>query len=290
MSLTVRHLTSEDLDEVTKVSHSVWEDDYAPNDFLSWLENPNWTPVGVFVNGELAAFAALHIEPEGNYGWVKALRTHTKFQHHGYGTDVVQKTIELAKEKKLRELRYATSSRNIASMGLAKKLGFELKDEVGYFRLEAPYPPRPKASPAFIPLRVDARRVADMLERYPDMVETSTIPISWEFEDKDLQGLERMQRKGDFYLIIDESGEALSLYYKRIFERDGELMATYSVFTRERSTFVDTMSRILEELERDAIGRLVFFLGPTAKEWSTTLMLIPEEYSDRRFILFSKDL
>ncbi|MFW9919375.1 MAG: GNAT family N-acetyltransferase [Candidatus Thorarchaeota archaeon] len=290
MSATVRNLTKDDLDEVTKVSQSVWEDDYAPTDFIGWLENEYWHPIGAFHNGELASFATLHIEPEANYAWVKALRTHAKYHHQGYGTLVVQRTLDLAKEKKIREVRYATSSRNESSIGLAKKVGFELRDEVGYFRLEAPYPPRPKPSPAFIPLKVDARRVTEVLDRHPDLVGTSTFPISWEFENKDLEGLERIQKKGEFFLIIDETGEVLTLYYRRIFERKGERMTTYSIFTRERSTFVDTISRLIEESETEGTTRMVFFLGPNAKEWSSMLMLVPDEYSDRRFVLLSKML
>ncbi|MBN2230777.1 MAG: GNAT family N-acetyltransferase, partial [Candidatus Thorarchaeota archaeon] len=238
----------------------------------------------------LVSFAALHTEPEANYAWVKALRTHSKHHHHGFGSIVVQKTLDMAKEMEIEEVRYATSSRNESSIGLARKLGFAIRDEVGYFRLEAPYPPRPKSSPAFVPLRVDARRVSELIMRYPDLIETSTFPISWEFENKDLDGLNRIQKKGDFFLIVDDTGEPLTLYFKRLYQRNGESMSTYSVFTRERSTFVDTMSRLIEDAEREESRRVTFFLGSVAKEWSSTLMLIPDEYNDRRFILLSKPI
>lgn len=290
MPITVRNLNAEDLEELTRVSSSNWDDDYVPRDFTGWLDDSNWHPIGVFDNGSLISFAALQEVPDTGYGWVRALRTDSDHHRQGYGLKAVERTIEIARAQELSELRYATSSRNEASLALAKKLGFGLVDEVGYFRLEKPYPPRPKASPSFIPLKVDAERVFDALQRFPDLVSTATLPIAYEFEDKSLEGLRRVEQESDFYLIVDESGESLTMYYKMVYERQGAQVAAFSVFSRDRSTFVDTVSRLVDECEREGIERITFFLGPNATEWSSTLMLVPEDFEERRFVLLALKL
>jgi GNAT superfamily N-acetyltransferase len=285
MAITIRNLIRDDLPEITRVSSSNWDDDYVPRDFTGWLGDSNWHPIGVFDNGRLVSFAALQEVPGTAYGWVRALRTDRDHHRQGYGLKAVERTIEIAKAHEVSELRYATSSRNEASLALARKLGFSLIDEVGYFRLEKPYPPRPKASPSFIPLKVDAERAFDTLQRFPDIVSTITLPLAWEFEDKNLESLKRVEQDGDFYLIVDESGESLTLYYKSLHERRGAKVATFSIFSRDRSTFVDTISRLVDECEHEDIEQIVFFLGPNATEWSSTLMLVPEEFQERRFVL-----
>ncbi len=290
MTLVIRKLEPEDVDAVRAVSQSVWEHDYAPESFQRWLDDPNWHPIGVFKDGLLVSFAALQQVPETDYAWVKALRTHSNYHRQGFGVMAVEKTLDIARELGIREVRYATSSRNEASHELAKKLGFILADEVGYFRLEAPFPPRPKSSPAFVPLKVDAKRQFEAIQTYDDLVTTSSIPVAWDFENKDLKGLERIHERNESYQIIGDSGEVLTLYFRRTLERDGDLIVTHSVFSRDRSTFVDTMSRLIEEAEDMNAQRAVFFLGPNATEWSSMLMLVPAEYRDRRFILLKRIL
>jgi GNAT superfamily N-acetyltransferase len=287
MPITIRNLIREDLPEITRVSTSNWDDDYVPRDFAGWLGDSNWHPIGVFDNGRLVSFAALQEIPDTSYGWVRALRTDKDYHRRGYGVKAVERIIEIAKEQGVSELRYATSSRNEASLALARKLGFSLVDKVGYFRLQKPYPPRPKASPSFIPLKADAARVFDTIQRFPDLVSTVTIPVAWEFEDKSLEGLKRAEQDGDFYLIIGESGDSLTMYYKTVYERQSAKVAAFTVFSRDRSTFVDTISRLVDESEGEGVERVTFFLGPNATEWSSTLMLVPEDSEERRFVLLA---
>jgi RimJ/RimL family protein N-acetyltransferase len=290
MSVTIRELTSDDLDALTQVSQSVWEEDYAPLNFASWLEDPLWHPAGVFVDGKLVSFGALQ-EIEGTpFGWIKALRTHADDQRHGYGLMTVQKLVDIAKEKGLSEVRYVTSSRNEASQKLAEKLGFVLEDKVTSFRLKSPFPPRPKPSPSIVPLRVDAARVFESIQQFPDLMKTKKVPVPFEFEEKTLEGFERISKKVDMYMIISDEGETLGIYYIRDFERNDSKRRRATVCFRERSTFVDTMSRIIEETEEIGIENLGFFLGPDSVEWAESMGIIPEDMKDRYLVMLTLKL
>ncbi|MDF1539787.1 MAG: GNAT family N-acetyltransferase, partial [Candidatus Thorarchaeota archaeon] len=98
MSVTVRDLVLNDLDALTAVSKSVWEEDYAPVEFESWLDDPLWHPVGVFLDETLVSFGALQQIEGTPFGWVKALRTDANHHRKGYGLMVVQRMVDIARE------------------------------------------------------------------------------------------------------------------------------------------------------------------------------------------------
>ncbi|MCK5238175.1 MAG: GNAT family N-acetyltransferase [Candidatus Thorarchaeota archaeon] len=290
MAITVRNLVIDDSEELERVSKSVWEDDYAPLSFGTWLEDPLWHPVGVFLEKNLVSFAALKMVHGTTYGWINALRTDAAHHKHGYGLMAVQKLIDIAREKGLSEVRYVTSSRNEASVKLAEKLGFHLTEKITSFKLSRPYPPRPKPSPSIVPLKADAHRVFETIQQYPDLMPTETIPVPFEFEDKNLEGFERIGKKVEFYLIIDDHGDALGLYYIRDFERKDARRRRVTIFSRDRSTFVDTIARVIEDTEKTEIDSLGFFLGPNASEWASAMMIIPEEMRNRHLVLLTLKL
>ncbi|MFW9907654.1 MAG: GNAT family N-acetyltransferase [Candidatus Thorarchaeota archaeon] len=290
MLVNVRALHAEDNEQVRRVSNSVWEDDYIANNFLSWIDDPSWHFVGVFEDDDLVSFTALQEVPGAIFGWIKGLRTDIDRQRKGYGSLAVRRALEIAKGIGLHEIRYVTGSRNEASLQLALKLGFEVFEKVMSFRLTKPFPPRPKPSPSIVPLNADAARVYEAVQRFPDLMGTQTIPFPYEFEEKTREGFERVGRKVDFKLIISDSGEALSLFYIRDFENDGTVNRRATLFARDRSAFVDTISRIIEDTERDGIESLGFLLGPNASDWVSSMMLLSEEYMNRSLILLTLKL
>ncbi|MHA1577726.1 MAG: GNAT family N-acetyltransferase, partial [Candidatus Thorarchaeota archaeon] len=255
-----------------------------------WLDDPLWHPIGVFVNDELVSYAAIQQVADTNYAWVNALRTNKEHQGKGFAYEAVKHSISMSKELGIKELRYATSSRNQASMNLAIKTGFELIDTVGYVRIHKPYPAHPRSSPNLIPVNVDASRVYEVISQNPELVPTSTIPLTWEFFDKDIDGLNLIDKQAQFRLVIDEQGNTQGLYCTRELERDGFRINVYSVYCQERGTFVDIISRTLEELEAADIDRSVFFLGPNATEWVKDMAILPEDWEDRNFLHYKLQL
>lgn len=290
MTVETRNLSEADKEAVRNISLSVWEHDYVPDSFLQWLEDPLWHPIGVFVNNELVSYAALQQVEGTEYAWVKALRTNKEQQGKGYAFEAVKESISIAKELGLKELRYATSSRNKASMNLAIKAGFELIDTVGYVRVHQPYPAHPKPSPNLLPLVVNVSRVSEVLTQYPTLVPTNSIPIAWEFYNKDLAGLEKIAEEADSFLVINEDGVTQGIYFTHEFERDDQSIISYTVFCQERGTFVDIISRALEDAESRHIDRSVFFLGPNATEWIKDMAVLQEDWEERKFLLYKMQL
>ena len=290
MTIETRALSATDKDAVRAISLSVWEHDYVPDIFLQWLEDPLWYPIGVFEDNQLVSYLAIQQVIDTSYAWVKALRTSKEHHGKGYAFKAIKHSITMSKELGINELRYSTSSRNQASMNLAIKAGFELIDTVGYVRIHKPYPAHPKSSSNFIPLIVDAIRVQEVISQNPNLIETSTIPSTWEFYNKDLNGLKKINEKSQLLLVIDEVGITQGLYFARKLGEDGISIGAYSIYCQERATFVDIMSRILEELESDETDRSVFFLGPNATEWIKDMAILPEDWEDRNFLLYKMQL
>ncbi len=286
----IRLLTSDDLEDVIQVSKSVWEDDYVPSTFLSWISNPLWHLVGKFVDGKLVGFGGLEQIKNSNEAWVRALRVRADSQKQHHGTEIVQKIIDIAKDVGVKTLRYGTSSRNTASQKLALGLGFQQKNSVGYFRIEHPFPPRPKSSPNYVPLIIDAERLHSILQENPGLVDHETIPFMWAFFGKDLRSLERLSESARFRAIIDHDGSIAGIYIDGVLQRNDKKTMVFSVFADNQSLFVDIISRIFEEAENESAESLVFFLGNNAHTWIQMFIEIPEDYKDRRFLLFELNL
>jgi RimJ/RimL family protein N-acetyltransferase len=287
MSLNIRELKINDHEQVKELSVNIWEgNDYIPERFPLWISEESTTPIGGFLDDQLVALGCLELVEKSNIGWVKGLRVKEYFRKKNYGTEIVKQIIELAKTHGVEHLRYATSSRNLASQNLALKLGFAEKERIGYFRLQPPYPPHPKPSPIWIPIEIDAYRLYDIILKNPSLIESDNLPVAWEFDFKNKEGLERLGQHTKFKIMVDEKGVTHGLFYRCDRERQNTTTTTYSIFASDRAIFVDIMARIQDELEISNVDRAAFFLGPNATEWSSGLGIISEEYKGRRFLLY----
>ena len=287
MNLHVRELVEEDLEQVKQVSFSVWEDDYVPDNYSSWIQDPNWIPYGIFEDSKLLGFANLQLIPETNHAWVKGLRIHAEHHNEGLGTKLTKYLIKQVHDYGVKRLWYATSSRNIASQRVAEKNGFTLVNKVGYFRLARPFPPHQTPSPNIELTDINTERLTEYLSVYPNLIPTDTIPIAWNFDTKDYEGLKRIGQKATFKIVLVE-GVPVALRYAFSRERRDIKSMICSIYTTDRSVFVDLVARSLEEYENSEVDRLVFFLGPNAAEWSKTLGIVPEEFIDRKFVLYEQ--
>ncbi|MGY5876326.1 MAG: GNAT family N-acetyltransferase [Candidatus Thorarchaeota archaeon] len=285
MSTSCRELDINDYPHVKSLCALVWEDDYVPDQFPLWVEDSNWIPVGVFDGDTLSAIAALQLIPGTTLVRVNALRVIPEKQRKGYGTKLTSYLVQMAQESGAERIWYGTSTRNEASISVAKKLGFKIANMVGYFRVYRPYPPHPAPSPNIHPLEVDADRLYGILSITPELIESSTIPNAWMFETTDLDGLRRIGENTTFHVYLDDTGKVQGLHYTVTRERKGVKSLTNSIFVTDRTIFVDIVSRAVDFADKNEYDRAVFFLGPRATEWSKTLGFVPEEFEDRAFIL-----
>lgn len=290
MNLHLRELHLDDKPAVVELCSKVWEDDYVPDRFVSWMEDPLWLPIGCYEDGALVGIAALQKVEGTDIGWVKALRVNEESRNRHIGSHIVESMIEHAPNLGIRTLWYATSSRNASSMALAERMGFALVNQVGYLRLYRPFPPHPKPSPNYHPLIIDASRLAVILSETPELVGASTIPLAWEFDHVNPDGLARLSKRAEFKAMIAEDGVTKGLYYRYDRERRGIKTAAYGIFSNDRTVFVDMIARILDEIQDSDADRAVFFLGRNAHEWIEYTVPIPEEYVGRKFILYELSL
>ncbi|MHA1863887.1 MAG: GNAT family N-acetyltransferase [Candidatus Thorarchaeota archaeon] len=292
MSDNLRKLVITDHDQVKSLCETIWEgNDYVPETFPRWVSDTLSTPLGIFQDKELVALANLEKVEDATIGWVEGLRVKEGHRQMGLGSKINEAIVSTAKEQGIRTLWFATSSRNKASQLVAENCGFIKADTTGYFRLYKSYPAHSKPSPSFMPLEIDATRLHELLLSNPDLVESTTFPLAWQFDFKSLEGLNRLLKDATIKVIIDEAGHAVGLYCMAKRDRKDDIWtAAYSVFATSRSAFVDIISRTIDEADNLGADRAVYFLGPRATEWSTTLGFVDEEFADRQFLLYELNL
>ncbi len=291
MATPLRRLQIGDQSEVNSLCATVWDGtDYVPTRFPYWASSEGNSVLGIFDGHELLAIVNLETVQGTRIGWVEGFRVKAGHRNQGLGTQIVNAIIDVAEEKGLELLRYATGSLNNESMAVARKCGFEMATQVGYFKLERPYPNHPNPSPVIVPLRVDAERLVELMAVFPEVVDVERMPIAWSFDFKDKAGLERVGSQTQFRAVIAEDGTMNALYYSKFVEEENRMRGTFHVFAADRGIFVDIMSRCVDELERSEAEAASFFVGPRAKEWSRSLGYVSNEFDDRAFLLFEKRL
>ncbi|MHA1136024.1 MAG: GNAT family N-acetyltransferase [Candidatus Thorarchaeota archaeon] len=292
MSEHLRELVIEDQDQVKLLCETIWEgNDYVPEEFPEWVSNSSNTSIGIFKGEELIALGDLEKVENAAIGWIKGLRVKEEHRQKGYGVKVTKALATTAKEQGIRILWYATSSRNEASQHVAERTGFSLADETGYFRLYRPYPEHSTPSPTLAPLKIDAARLYDILLANPELVESSTFPLAWQFDFKSIDGLSRLLHDAEIKVIIDEEGITQGIYcMARRDRKEDSWTAAYTVFATNRTFFVDIIARSIDEADSLGANRAVYFLGPRSTEWALSLGYVDEEFIGRRFLLYELNL
>ena len=292
MSESLRRLVIEDHDQVKTLCETIWDgNDYVPEEFPQWISNSKNTSVGIFKGDELIALGDIEKVENAAIGWVKGLRVKEGHRQKGHGIKITEELANIAREQGIRILWYATSSRNEASQLVAERTGFTLADSTGYFRLYRPYPEHSRPSPTLTPLKIDATRLHDLLLTNPELVESTTFPLAWQFDFKSIEGLSRLLHDSEIKVTIDEEGITQGLYCMARRDRKEDIWtAAYTVFATNRTVFVDIIARSIDEADALGADRAVYFLGPRATEWALTLGYIDEEFIGRRFLLYELNL
>jgi RimJ/RimL family protein N-acetyltransferase len=290
MTSEIRRLRKEDQALVDELCAGIWSgNDYVPNRFSQWVEDEDTIVLGTLDDDKLIAIIAMVPISQGGVTWAKGLRVHEDYREEGKATEIVEHLVQTAENEGYKRMWYATSSRNKASIHVAEKVGFELTEQVGYFRLDAPFPKRPKPSPTIKPLKIDPNRLHKMAED-TGLFQGSKIPVSWEFEMPTLEGLRRLNKETDFYIIVNDHGSMEAMYFTQDVSRNEDERLAVTLFALDRGIFIDTVARLLEKSERDDLDQIAFFLGPNATEWSETMLLVPEKYEGRKFVLYEREL
>ena len=287
MPTSIRELSLKDHERIKILSETIWNgNDYVPETFPKWMENPQARTIGLFEEDELVAFGNIEKIADTDIAWIQGLRVKEGYRKKGHATTINFALIDIAREMKIKYLWYATSSRNEASMKVAEKCGFHIADRTGYFRIYKPFPTHPKPSLSIVPLPVSPERLHELLIANPDLVESSTVPLAWHFDFKTLDGLTRLLSDAVVKVVVDESGKVSGLYSQIERGKNEEMTAAFTVFATNRSVFVDIMSRMIDQAETVGADRAVFFLGPRVTEWAMDLGYVADEFMERKFLLY----
>lgn len=287
MSSCIRDLSINDLYHIQALCETIWEgNDYVPEIFPLWMQNPLSKTIGFFEDDELLAIGNLERIKDTDIAWIQGLRVKEGHREKGYAKTITNRLTNVAKHLGIKHLWYATGSRNEASMKVAEKCGFHIADKTGYFRIHKPYPEHPKPSLSIVPLNVNPERLHELLIANPDLVESQTFPLAWHFDFKTLEGLTRLLENTIIKVVLDEVGKMQGFYCIVERRRKEERTAAFSVFAIDRSVFVDIMSRMIDKAESLGADRAVFFLGPRVTEWALNLGYVAEEFIGRKFLLY----
>jgi len=124
--LHIRPARPDDRAAVVEMVATVWDGtDYLPKVWDDWLADPG----GPLLIGELAQrpVAVAKLSALGNgEDWFEGLRVAPEQRGKGFARVMVQRCVELSRERRAHVLRYLTSGENVTMQRIALDLGFQL--------------------------------------------------------------------------------------------------------------------------------------------------------------------
>lgn len=138
--LKVRKMRLSDRERMIEIVKGIWDGhDYLPLVFDSWVNDKK----GMFIaavdkNDELVGFEKLTMLSEED-AWIEGLRKDMSSGVKGVGRFLTQYILrELAKDSRIRTVRFATYFQNNESIGLFSKLGFRVLEKSDHKSLKLP--------------------------------------------------------------------------------------------------------------------------------------------------------
>lgn len=137
-----RKLAHEDYDDIVDLCKDIWDGtDYLPEYFHRWVDDS-----GLFLGavdadtGKVIGVDKYSVLHDGT-GWLEGLRVHKDYRGRGIAKELALRTLKQAKEDlnygKTNKIAFSTHITSVESIGLMKKLGFELEQE--YILVEKSY-------------------------------------------------------------------------------------------------------------------------------------------------------
>jgi|GEM_PF-1878369 len=132
----LKRVEIKDKEEILSFASNTWEwGDYIPYIFEEWLDPRNGDFIKAVLDNKIVGIS--HIGYLSDWeAWLEGLRVHPDYRHMGVGTFLLDATLEILKEKRIKVARNAITSTNIASQNLVKKRTFELAGEFLSFSRE----------------------------------------------------------------------------------------------------------------------------------------------------------
>jgi len=226
MMFILRRVVPEDREEILSFTADTWDwGDYIPYIFDEWLDPKN----GDFLKAVLGAkiVGVSHIGYLSSWeAWLEGLRVHHNYRKIGVGTFLLDASLEILKEKKIKVARNVIASTNIASQNLSRKRGFGFVGEFMLFTKETAQ------------IDVEGLRVAtlediaillkiarDEFEKIPSLKKVGAY-WNWEWQELTPTAIERMINKA--LVLIDMNSRGFGVIRKS--REDVEITSLYGDF------------------------------------------------------------
>jgi N-acetylglutamate synthase-like GNAT family acetyltransferase len=216
MGAKIRRLKGSDRNDIIEISRHVWEGhDYLPSVADQWLQDPNSHFYGVEVHGHIVAVGNLEVIEDGRTGWMEGLRVHPDYRGRGFAKDITRCFVEKAELLGVKRLRYTTSTRNVASLKLAKMAGF-----TRILRMAVCWQFKPKPMPNCIdypPIRKQSpKRTCSLLRTAPNIVPHGILTYDWKALDNTSKNVDEIGKTHTFCVALkNERVDSLSFGHLR---------------------------------------------------------------------------
>ncbi len=122
----IRKIKPEDKQRVLEIASKIWEgDDYLPQVFDEWVQDPNGVFAGLWENEILIGFGHLKYLTPTNI-WLEGLRKDPDLNVKGVGEKLSHYYLKILKQNpNITSVRFSTYFDNIASIRLNEKFGFK---------------------------------------------------------------------------------------------------------------------------------------------------------------------
>ncbi len=130
MNLYFRELKTDDIFAIRDICKDMWEGhDYVPYVIKEWLDDKDSLNYGAFIDEykkKLVAFSHVKLYNK-KLAWFEGGRVKISHQKQGIGRALAKYGIDYAYKNNIKVVQFATSSKNIGSITVAKHFGFKSK-------------------------------------------------------------------------------------------------------------------------------------------------------------------
>lgn len=138
--LRIRKITQKDKPRMLEIVKNIWDgNDYMPLVFDSWVKDKKGEFAGAIdKKGRLVGFEKLTMLSDSD-AWIEGLRKDLKMKVKGVGKFLSEHLLtKLAKDPKVKTIRFATYFHNVESIGLFTKIGFKVLEKRNHKYLRLP--------------------------------------------------------------------------------------------------------------------------------------------------------
>jgi GNAT superfamily N-acetyltransferase len=230
--MDLRPARVEDHDDIVAFTRETWPEreleDYLPRTFRAWAESDDDATRTLVADDDGDAVGVIQgVHLTGREAWVQALRVHPDYRDRGLARRLTDAILSWARERGAVVCRNLVFSWNVASLSLARSLGFDPATEFRWARIDADADAAPALDVCAEP---DAGWTfwSDSVAR--DHLRGLTIHPSeaWTLSELRPADLERAAEADGLFVVQGDGTRGLAIR-NRVFEADDDRWTEYAV-------------------------------------------------------------